>query len=58
MTLDDFIEALYKAGWTAFSDAQHAKIADLHKKLFPEIARLDSELQDSKSELYDKNIQL
>ena len=54
MRIDDFIEALYKAGWDSPSDAQHTNIRELHKKLWPELAKVDEELQ----ELYDKGIEL
>ena len=33
MTLDEFIEALYKAGWRAPNDAQHQHIKELWEEL-------------------------
>jgi hypothetical protein len=43
MRLEDLKRALTEAGWGAVGDAQHYGIEDLHKKLFPVIAQLESE---------------
>lgn len=51
MRLREFIDSLYDAGWTATSDAQWTRIAELHKKLFPVIAQLESELEDANNEI-------
>ena len=44
MRLEDFIKELYDAGWHAVADAQHDRIKDVHKKLFPVIAELEGEV--------------
>lgn len=51
MLLDEFIESLYKAGWGSSADAGHEKIKALHKKLWPEIAMLESQLADGEEEI-------
>jgi len=33
MTFDEFIEALYKGGWSAPMDAQHTNIVKIWEKL-------------------------
>lgn len=43
MRLEDFKNALNKAGWNDVADAQHRGIEDLHKELFPIIAELEKE---------------
>ncbi len=51
MRLQEFIDSLFAAGWTSSSDAQWTRIAALHKKLFPVIAQLESELEDANNEI-------
>jgi hypothetical protein len=50
MRKQQFIDALYNAGWDAPHDAQHSKIEELHRKLFPVIADLEEELEDAVSD--------
>jgi hypothetical protein len=49
MELDEFIESLDSAGWHGVLDAQHSKIEDLWRKLFPCVAKL-SDYVDSLEE--------
>lgn len=51
MRLQDFIDHLIDAGWSATSDAQWKGIAALHKKLFPVIAQLEDELNDANGDI-------
>ena len=51
MKLEDFIDDLYKAGWQAVGDAQHANIEKLWRELFPCVAQLSDELQEAEGEL-------
>lgn len=51
MRLQEFIDSLCDAGWSATSDAQWTRITALHKKLFPVIAQLESELEDANNEI-------
>ena len=53
MRLQDFIDHLIEAGWVARGDAQHTRIAALHKKLFPVIAQLEVELEDANNEILE-----
>lgn len=46
MKQQDFIDAIYLAGWRDNSDAQHKGIKALHRKLFPVVAALEDELDD------------
>ena len=43
MKFDDFVNALYDAGWGSSSDAQHSRIKELWRKLWPVIADLEEE---------------
>ena len=54
MRLTDFIIALDNAGLYIVTAAQHSKIEMLHRKMFPVIAELESEL----SELSDENMEI
>ena len=51
MKLTDFIQELDEAGWQGTADAQHTKIIDLHRKLFPVIAELEDEVADLAEEV-------
>ncbi len=44
MKLEEFIKALYDAGWRSISDAQHDGVKELHRKLWPVIAELEREV--------------
>lgn len=44
MKFDDFVKALQEVGWQDVADAQHTRIRELHKKLFPVIALLEKEV--------------
>ncbi len=44
MKLDDFIKALYDAGWRNCADAQHDGVKKLHRRLWPVIAELEQEV--------------
>ncbi len=44
MRLENFIDALYKAGWESSHDGQHDNIEALWRKLFPSTAELHDEL--------------
>ena len=50
MRLKDFIAAMYDAGWRDNCDAQHSGIKALHKQLFPVIAEIEEEMEDSRLE--------
>lgn len=52
MKLEDFIDALYKAGWQATTDAQHEKIEKMWRNLFPVVAELEDDLHDLKESFY------
>ena len=43
MKFDDFVNALYDAGWKSPCDAQHLRIKELWRKLWPVIADLEAE---------------
>ena len=51
MRLNEFIESLDSAGWQGTSDAQHKRIAELHKKLFPVVSKLEDEIEDLNKDL-------
>lgn len=53
MRLQDFINHLIDAGWSATSDAQWKGIAALHERLFPIIAHLEAELEDANNEILE-----
>jgi len=44
MKRQEFIDALYSAGWKAPNDAQHSKIGKLWENLFPTVAQMEREL--------------
>lgn len=46
MRKQEFIDALYEAGWTAPNDAQWGNISKLWAKIFPTVAKLEGELPD------------
>jgi hypothetical protein len=46
MKFDDFVKALNDAGWRNTCDAQHDEIKALHRKLWPVVAELESELHE------------
>ena len=57
MRFQEFIDALYDAGWVSKHDAQYSEIKKLHKKLFPAVSELELELkeiEDSCSDLIRK----
>lgn len=56
MKQQDFIDALYSAGWEGIHDAQHTKIKALHKQIFPIIAELEEIIIALDSELDQANI--
>lgn len=49
MRFDDFVTALYAAGWRPVLDAQHTEIKTLWTKMFPVIAQLEDELNEKES---------
>jgi len=51
MKRQEFIDALYKAGWEAVHDAQWTEIDKLWRELFPVIAELESELEQAVMDL-------
>jgi hypothetical protein len=55
MRSQQFIEALYEAGWLAVHDAQHNNITELWKKLFPTVAELECEVEDLTNDLLIAN---
>ena len=56
MKQQDFIDALYAAGWDNIGDAQHTNIRYLHKQMFPIIAELEETIIDLESEIDQANI--
>lgn len=46
MRKQQFIDAVYDAGWRANHDAQHEHIEKLWAKLFPTVAYLESQIPD------------
>ena len=46
MKRQEFIDALYAAGWEATGDAQWTMAAELHRKLFPSTAELEDERRE------------
>ena len=44
MKRQDFIDALYSAGWRANNDAQWSGAASLHAKIFPSVAAMEDEI--------------
>ena len=46
MKKQDFIDALYEAGWDSTADAQHSEIEKLWASIFPCVAALEVEVQD------------
>jgi len=46
MRFTDFILALDKAGWQGVTDAQHTKIYDMWKGMYPVIADLEGSLEE------------
>lgn len=46
MKFNDFVDALYAAGWKSPNDAQHTYIEEFWRKLFPVVAELEDELHD------------
>lgn len=49
MRFDDFVTALYAAGWRPVLDAQHTEIKTLWTKMFPVIAQLEDEINEKES---------
>lgn len=56
MKQQDFIDALYDAGWDNKNDAQHTNIKNLHKHLFPIITELEEIIIALESEIDQANI--
>lgn len=56
MKQQDFINALYDAGWDNIGDAQHTKIKALHIQIFPIIAELEEIIIALDSEIDQANI--
>ena len=50
MRRQEFIDALYEAGWRAPLDAQHTEIKKLFARLFPTVAALEDEIDDAAHE--------
>jgi hypothetical protein len=48
MRFDDFLKALESAGWSATRDAQHEKIKELWRNLWPVLAELEQELYEER----------
>ena len=46
MKFEDFVDALIESGWLPAGDAQHDRIKELHRKLWPVIAELEQEVFD------------
>jgi len=46
MRKQEFIDALYEAGWEATSDAQWSGAEKLHAKIFPTVAMLEGERRE------------
>lgn len=46
MRFNDFVDALFKAGWRDDCDAQHTEVRKLWKRLFPTVAELEDELDE------------
>jgi hypothetical protein len=44
MRKDEFINALYSCGWNSDNDAQHKKVTELHREIFPVVASLEDDL--------------
>lgn len=53
MRFDDFVEALYTAGWLSTGDAQHTRIKELWKTLYPVVAELEDEVQELEADLHE-----
>lgn len=51
MKFNDFVDAVREAGWRNVNDAQHTGLKKLHKKLFPVVAELESDMEDLDREL-------
>lgn len=47
MRRQDFIDALYKAGWKSDNDARWDGAKKLHAQIFPTVAELEDELEDN-----------
>ena len=47
MKKQEFIDALYEAGWASPCDAQHENIIKLWRKMHPELAQLEDEMADA-----------
>lgn len=56
MKQQDFINALYDAGWYNLGDEQHINIKYLHKQIFPIIAELEEIIITLDSERDQTNI--
>lgn len=46
MKSQEFIDAVYNAGWRPSLDAQHSEIYALWRKLFPTAASLEDEITE------------
>lgn len=47
MKKQEFIDALYEAGWSSPCDAQHENIGKLWRKMHPELAKMEDEMADA-----------
>ena len=54
MRFNDFVDALLAAGWKSPNDAQHTKIKELWRKMFPVVAKLEDELAECRY-VYEEN---
>jgi cell shape-determining protein MreC len=50
MRFDKFVDSLLEAGWLSSNDAQHTQIRKLWKKMYPTVAELEDELEESENE--------
>ena len=51
MKFEDFVDALIESGWRPVGDAQHELIKELHRRLWPVIAELESKVSELESEV-------
>ena len=52
MKRQDFIDALYSAGWRANNDAQWSGAERLHAKIFPSVAAMEDEIIDAAQDAF------
>ena len=51
MKFEDFVDAIIKAGWVGFNDAQHHNLEKLWRKLFPVVAELEEKMKRLEADL-------